>query len=135
MIIAKTIPGRPEPDPISVHIFLFKSIKSIICALSIICLSFEITSVFLLIRLIVLFFFIIICLNSSSLEMFHVKHSEVLNRNNLKYSNQSSYMLNRLSFDMRQQNIYGSWCNSVNSKRLTECFRPNLLKFINNFIR
>ncbi len=35
-IIAMTIPGDPPPDPKSVVVFLLKSIKSIICAESII---------------------------------------------------------------------------------------------------
>ena len=39
------MPGSPDPEPISVHILQFLSIKSIICALSIICLSLEIASV------------------------------------------------------------------------------------------
>ena len=39
--IAKTIPGSPAPDPMSVHIFIsFLSINSIVCALSSICLVF-----------------------------------------------------------------------------------------------
>ena len=38
------MPGSPDPDPISIHNLSFLSIKSIICALSIICLSLEIIS-------------------------------------------------------------------------------------------
>ena len=39
--MAKTIPGRPAPEPRSVHILMsFLSIKSIVCALSKICLVF-----------------------------------------------------------------------------------------------
>ena len=39
--IAKTIPGRPAPDPRSVHVFIsILSIKSMVCALSTICLEF-----------------------------------------------------------------------------------------------
>ena len=64
--MAKTMPGSPEPDPISVHNLSFFSIKSIICALSSICLFLEISSDFALIRLISLFFSKIKDLNSSS---------------------------------------------------------------------
>jgi len=64
------------------------------------CLSLEIASVFELIRLICLFFAILKNETLQTLEMFHVKHLEVLILNILKCSNQSSYMLNRLSFDM-----------------------------------
>ena len=66
MIIANTIPGNPDPDPISVHKLSFLSINSMICALSTMCLSLEIASVFELIRLISLFFFKINVRNSSS---------------------------------------------------------------------
>ena len=59
------MPGSPDPEPISVHVDLFKSIKSIICALSIMCLSFETFSDCLLIRLMTLFFSIIISRNFS----------------------------------------------------------------------
>ena len=41
-----TIPGSPEPEPKSVHVFEFLLIKSITCALSIMCLSLELFSVF-----------------------------------------------------------------------------------------
>ena len=44
------MPGSPEPDPISVHILSFFSIKSMACALSIICLSLEIVSELALIQ-------------------------------------------------------------------------------------
>ena len=64
--MAKTIPGSPEPEPISVHILSFFSIKSMACALSIICLSLEIVSELALIRLITLFYSIIKDLNFSS---------------------------------------------------------------------
>ncbi|SVB11464.1 uncharacterized protein METZ01_LOCUS164318 [marine metagenome] len=67
-IIESTIPGSPAPDPISVHILLFMSIKSMTCAQSIICLFFKLLIVFELIKLISLFFSIISSLNSSNSE-------------------------------------------------------------------
>ena len=55
--IAKTIPGRPAPDPMSVQVFnLTLSINSIVCALSNICLIFIDFSVLELIRFMTLFF-------------------------------------------------------------------------------
>ena len=65
MIIASTMPGRPEPEPTSVQIFSFLSINSYICALSIMCLSFDFSSEDWLIKLIFLFLSSIRDLNSS----------------------------------------------------------------------
>ena len=67
MRIPRTIPGKPAPDPRSVHTFIsFLLIKSIVCAVSFICLKFIAFSVLLLIRFITLFFEIISSEKSSS---------------------------------------------------------------------
>ena len=56
-MIPRTIPGKPAPEPKSVHVLMsFLSIKSIVCILSAICLDFIELSVLLLIKFISLFF-------------------------------------------------------------------------------
>ncbi len=65
--IAITIPGRPAPEPNSVHVFSFLSIKSIICAQSTMCLFLKLVSLLGLIRLIFLFSSRIKLINSSKI--------------------------------------------------------------------
>ena len=98
--IDNTIPGRPAPEPISVHILLFISIKSMTCAQSIMCLFPKLLIFFALIKLISLFFSIISSLNSSNSEKVSRGTLNLSKKNNYQNFDPLSYMLNRPSFDM-----------------------------------
>ena len=83
----KTIPGKPAPEPKSVHIFIsFLSINSMVCALSIICLCFIDFSVVLLIKFMSLFFLTIVLNSHQDHLMFHVKHLNLKSYQFYKYA-------------------------------------------------